>query len=156
MEEAEYIAETLKLARTNIDSGKGGPFGALIVKDGNIIARAANSVTIKNDPTAHAEIEAIRKACEELNTFDLSGCILYASCEPCPMCFSAIYWAHIDRVYFASNKDKAAEAGFDDQYIYDQLQQKAELRAVPMAEVKHPDAGREFILWNESGNKIPY
>ncbi|HYK54848.1 MAG TPA: nucleoside deaminase, partial [Flavisolibacter sp.] len=116
-----FMREAIQLSVDNVEQGKGGPFGAVIVKDGKIIAHGANEVTCTNDPTAHAEVVAIRNAGKALNSFDLTGCEIYASCEPCPMCLAAIYWARIDKLYFASTKQDAATSNFDDQLIYDEL-----------------------------------
>ena len=116
----EYMRRAIELSRKSVAHG-GGPFGAVIVKDGKIIAESSNSVTIDNDPTAHAEINTIRKACKALNSFELVGCDIYSSCEPCPMCLGAIYWSRLDNLYFANNKQDAADIGFDDSFIYDEL-----------------------------------
>ena len=120
--QSEFMQEAIQLSIENVKSGKGGPFGAVIVKDGKIIARGANGVTSTNDPTAHAEVVAIRNACKELGTFQLDGCEIYTSCEPCPMCLGAIYWARPDRMYFANTKKNAADINFDDQFIYEELE----------------------------------
>ena len=117
MEKTDIMRKAIALSIENVKNG-GGPFGALIVKDGKIIAHGVNRVTANNDPTAHAEISAIRAACEKLHTFDLSGCEIYTSCEPCPMCLGAIYWAHLDKIYYGNNKHDAADIGFDDSFIY--------------------------------------
>ena len=114
----DHMRRAISLAEDNASSGNGGPFGAVIVKDGKVVAEGSNTVTVDNDPTAHAEVNAIRRACAVLGTFDLSGCELYTSCEPCPMCLAACYWAHISRVYYAAGRDDAAAAGFDDDMIY--------------------------------------
>ena len=117
MEHEDFMRQAIALAVENVKSG-GGPFGAVIVKDGKVVATGVNRVTSDNDPTAHAEVNAIRKACMLLGTFDLSGCVLYTSCEPCPMCLGAIYWAHLDKIYYGANQRDAASANFDDSYIY--------------------------------------
>jgi tRNA(Arg) A34 adenosine deaminase TadA len=119
--EVPFLREAIQVSIKNVQENNGGPFGAVIVKAGKIIARGANKVTAKNDPTAHAEVEAIRQACEVLGTFDLSGCDIYASCEPCPMCLGAIYWSRVDHLYFAATKEDAAEIGFDDEFIYEEI-----------------------------------
>ena len=129
----KFMREAVRLAIDNIGTGKGGPFAALVVKDGEIIARGLNNVTSSNDPTAHAEVTAIRAACQELGTFQLTGCDLYTTCEPCPMCLGAIYWARPARVYFASTRDDAADAGFDDSLIYSEIQQPLEVSPHPHA-----------------------
>lgn len=134
----------------------GGPFGAVIVKDGKIIASSNNKVTINNDPTAHAEVMAIRKACKKLNTFDLSGCELYASCEPCPMCLSAMYWAHIDHYYYANQKEDAKKIGFDDNFIYEELDKKPQYRKMPREQFMRNEALEAFNMWESKGDKIEY
>ena len=120
-ENLEFMREAIRLSVENVERGKGGPFGAVIVKDGKIIARGVNEVTSSNDPTAHAEVVAIRKACTALGTFQLQGCELYASCEPCPMCLAAIYWARPDKIYYANTKEDAAGIEFDDKFIYEEM-----------------------------------
>lgn len=151
----EWMMEAIELAKENIKKG-GGPFGAVIVKDGKVIARTGNSVTLSNDPTAHAEVNAIREACRKLGTFDLSGCEIYSSCEPCPMCLSAIYWAHIDRLYFAGSRQDAARAGFDDQFLYDEIVKPLEERKIPVT-VLFPVEGKEpFEAWERYEDKIEY
>src|SRR5574344_2535218 len=117
----DFLLCAIQMATDNVANGNGGPFGAVVAKEGKIIARATNTVTTSNDPTAHAEVNAIREACRVLGTFDLSGCEIYSSCEPCPMCLSAIYWARIDRVYYSADKKQASKAGFDDGFIYEEL-----------------------------------
>jgi len=130
MESTSFMQLAIDLAIENVKQGKGGPFGAVVVKEGKIVGKAANSVTSTNDPTAHAEVNAIRQACAHLKTFDLSGCELYASCEPCPMCLAAIYWARIDKVYVSATKHDAAEVGFDDAFIYEEFALPKENRKV--------------------------
>ena len=120
MDKKDFMRKAIALSIENVKNG-GGPFGAVIVKDNEIIATGVNRVTANHDPTAHAEVSAIRAACEKLNTFDLSGCEIYTSCEPCPMCLGAIYWAHLDKIYYGNNKHDAADIGFDDSFIYDEL-----------------------------------
>ncbi|MDL2322383.1 nucleoside deaminase [Bacteroidales bacterium OttesenSCG-928-A17] len=134
----------------------GGPFGAVITKDGQIIASGSNQVTIKTDPTAHAEVTTIREAARKLNTFDLSGCEIYSSCEPCPMCLSAIYWARIDKLYFANTKEDAKNAGFDDSFIYDQLELPEENRAIPVVRMMRNEAIEAFEIWKNKEDKIEY
>jgi guanine deaminase len=151
-----FIETTIKMARENVKNGLGGPFAAIVVKDNQIISRGANSVTKINDPTAHAEIEAIREASRKLDNFDLSGCELYSSCEPCPMCLSAIYWARIDKVYFAAGKQQAAEAGFDDAFIYEQLALPINERSIQMIQVKTPNTESPFQAWDDSKDKVLY
>lgn len=148
----EAFSEAFQSVHQNI----GGPFGAVIVKEGKVVGKGGNQVVARNDPTAHAEIVAIREACANLNTFDLSGCTLYATCEPCPMCLSAIYWANIDKVYFSSTRYDAAEIGFRDNHIYGELEQKPEDRTLPFHQIDHPHAGELFKVWTQKIDKIPY
>lgn len=151
-----FMSKAIELSEENVKAGRGGPFGAIIAKKGAIIATAANLVTILNDPTAHAEIVAIRKAANELRTFDLKGCELYASCEPCPMCLGAIYWARLDRIYFAANKEDAAEVEFDDHFIYQELQKKLKERSIPSAQLLRKQALYALQLWKEKTSKVKY
>ena len=136
----------------NVKNNNGGPFAAIIVKDGKIISKGVNCVVKDNDPTAHAEIVAIRKACKELNTYNLSGCILYSSCEACPMCYAAIRWARIDEIYYSNTRDDAANIGFIDSEIYDEIQNKK----MKMVQMLHPKAIQAFQLWNEDSQNIKY
>lgn len=156
MDNKEYLNKAIKLSEENVENSIGGPFGAVIVKDGEIIATGTNEVTSSNDPTAHAEIIAIRRASAKLNTFDLSECILYTSCEPCPMCMSAVYWARIGKVYYANKSEEAAAAGFDDQWIYEELEKEHGERLVLMQHIHLDNAGHAFQMWNKSENKIEY
>ncbi|HNV82324.1 MAG: nucleoside deaminase [Tenuifilaceae bacterium] len=151
----KFMRIAIKLSLTNIDKN-GGPFGAVIVKDGVIIARGVNRVTASNDPTAHAEVEAIRKASKKLNSFNLSGCDIYTSCEPCPMCLSAIYWAHIDRVFFGNTKDDAKAIGFDDSFIYDELALPLKKRKVRVRQLLRDEAIAGFKKWENFEGKIEY
>jgi tRNA(Arg) A34 adenosine deaminase TadA len=151
----EYMRLAIDLSKKSIEEG-GGPFGAVIVKDGEIVAAAANRVTLHNDPTAHAEVMAIREACQKLNTFDLSGCELYASCEPCPMCLSAMYWAHIDNFYYANDKNDAAKIGFDDAFIYEELDKPQEKRNMPRVQMLRDEAVKAFKRWEEKTDKTEY
>jgi guanine deaminase len=155
MMHATYIRRAIALADRNVDMG-GGPFGAVIVKDGKVIAEAANGVTRNNDPTAHAEIVAIREAGRKLNDFNLSGCVIYTSCEPCPMCLGAIYWARISGVWFASGKEDAGSAGFDDSLIYEELSKEIGARKLKMEQLKEPRADALFRKWMEKTDKEPY
>ncbi len=139
----------------NIKLG-GGPFGAVIVKDGKIIAEGANKVTINNDPTAHAEVIAIRNAATYLNDFNLSGCEIYTSCEPCPMCLSAIYWARLDKIWYANTKTDAKDIGFDDSFIYDEVQLPMEKRAIPIKQLLRNEALEAFKQWEEKDDKTEY
>ena len=151
-----FLAKAIDLAVENIHRGNGGPFAAIVVKDGAIIATGVNSVTTLNDPTAHAEVMAIRAACQALNSFELTGCDLYTSCEPCPMCLGAIYWARPAHVYFAATSSDAAGAGFDDSYIYQQAALPHDKRSIPMTHVTGVDGARPFIEWAGLANKTPY
>jgi tRNA(Arg) A34 adenosine deaminase TadA len=155
MEQEKFINEAIKLASDNVDND-GGPFGAVIVKDNEVIARGTNRVTGNNDPTAHAEVQAIREACRKLETFDLSGCKIYTSCEPCPMCFSAIYWAHLDEVYYAASHEDAANAGFDDAFIYDEIKRHPNERSVPFVCLNMDTGNLPFDKWINSTQKIEY
>lgn len=146
----------IRLAEKNVNEAKGGPFGAVIVKEGKVIAKSANKVTLSNDPTAHAEVSAIRIACKKLKTFDLTGCIIYTSCEPCPMCLGAIYWSRLATIYYANTKKDAAEIGFDDQFIYEELDLAMEQRKLPIIQMMRPEALAAFRLWDKSPLKIEY
>jgi tRNA(Arg) A34 adenosine deaminase TadA len=157
MEEIKaYMQEAISLAEKNVHGNNGGPFGAVVVKDGKIIGRGGNKVTVNNDPTAHAEIVAIREAAKNLGTFDLSGCEIYASCEPCPMCLGAIYWSHIDKLYYAATKDDAAKANFDDSFIYAEIAKPKDQRQLQSVQLMREDAVKVFEQWNRLENKIPY
>ena len=151
----KFMKEAVKLASENISKG-GGPFAAVIVKDEKIISRSGNSVTQTNDPTAHAEVNAIREACRVLNTFHLEGCSIYASCEPCPMCLSAIYWARIDRVFFAATREDAADAGFDDSLIYNEIPKPFAERKIQFTHLSSCETLHPFILWKQESNKVKY
>lgn len=153
---SKYLSLTIEMAQDNVRSGHGGPFAALIVRDGEIIAASANSVTSSNDPTAHAEVNAIREACRKLKTFQLDDCELFTSCEPCPMCLGAIYWSRISKVYFAASQDEAAAAGFDDKFIYLEIEKPHLDRNIPFVHVKIENPIAPFRVWNESENKIAY
>jgi len=153
---ADFMRRAIALALENVRSGGGGPFAALVVKDGSIIATGANSVTATNDPTAHAEIVAIRAACRILGAFQLAGCDLYSTCEPCPMCLGAIYWARPARVFYAGTAADAAEAGFDDAFIYAELQRPPESRRIPMIQLLRDESLAVFSVWKQQPNKTPY
>ncbi len=155
-EEKYFMSEAIRLAKENAETGKGGPFGAVIVREGEIIATGVNSVTLNNDPTAHAEVVAIRNACKKLNSFQLNDCEIYSSCEPCPMCFGAIYWARIKKLYFASSKNDAANAGFDDSFIYKELELPIEKRHIPTKQIMKNQALEVFKVWKETEEKIEY
>ena len=150
------LKQTLEMAAENFRLGIGGPFAAIIMKNGKEIARSANMVTSTNDPTAHAEIVTIRKACEALNSFSLEGCEIISSCEPCPMCLSAIYWARIDKLYYAAGKADAAKAGFDDDYIYKEIKNKPRNRKLPSRQIKVSGYRKPFNEWVKFENKKIY
>ena len=151
-----FMERAIQLSVDNVVQGRGGPFGAVIVRAHEIIAEGANSVTMRNDPTAHAEVTAIREACSKLGTFELRGCELYSSCEPCPMCLGAIYWAHLDRVYFAGNALDASQAGFSDAFIYREISRPPSARSIPMVQMMHSEALEAFRVWEKQPNKITY
>ena len=155
MEDKDFMRQAIALAVDNVENG-GGPFGAVIVKDGKVVATGTNRVTPNNDPTAHAEVCAIRAACAKLGTFNLSGCVLYTSCEPCPMCLGAIYWAHIDKIYYAANQHDAAAVDFDDSFIYRELELKPEQRHKPMENILHDEALAPFKAWGIKSDKVEY
>jgi len=155
-EAAKFMKKAIRLSILNVEKGNGGPFGTVIVKDGKVIARGVNSVTLTNDPTAHAEIVAIRKACRALKTFQLAGCDIYTSCEPCPMCLAAIYWARPDRIFFAGSKEDAAAINFDDKLIYDEIAKPIAERKIFTQQVLREQALEAFKKWSESPNKIEY
>lgn len=155
MTRKELMRKAIELSIENIASG-GGPFGAVITRDGEIIATGVNRVTSEHDPTSHAKVNAIRNACRKLNTFDLAGCEIYTSCQPCPMCLGAIYWAHIDKIYYGNTKTDAKEIGFDDSFIYDELALPDSLRRLPAESMLSDEAIRAFRLWDDSDSKIKY
>ena len=156
MEHHNFMLRAIELSQLGMESGQGGPFGCVIVKDGKIIARGANQVTSSNDPTAHAEVVAIRNACKELGSFQLDGCEIYTSCEPCPMCLGAIYWARPDKMYFANTKKDAADIQFDDQFIYEELEIPYTNRKLETIPMMREEALEAFRLWTDSINKIEY
>jgi guanine deaminase len=151
----KFMREAIELSIVNVTKG-GGPFGAVVVKNGKIISEGTNNVTKKNDPTAHAEIVAIREAAKKLKTFDLKGCEIYTSCEPCPMCLSAIYWANIEKIYFANTKKDAAKIGFRDDHIYKELAAPLNKRNLPIVQAMHSEALKAFELWEYKSDKVPY
>jgi len=155
-EQRKFMQMAVDLARENIENGQGGPFGAVIVKDGKVVGQGANKVTTINDPTAHAEVMAIRNACKALGSFQLDGCDIYSSCEPCPMCLGAIYWARPDNLYFACTREDAANAGFDDSYIYHQLSLPMEKRKIRTSHFMRDESMKVFDIWNGMTNKIEY
>ena len=152
----KFMREAIRLSLENVQSGKGGPFGAIIVKNGEMIATGVNEVTGTNDPTAHAEIIAIRNACEKLDSFQLDDCEIYCSCEPCPMCLGAIYWTRLKAVYFANTKKDAAEINFDDNSIYQEIELPINERKLPTIQLLRDEAQSAFILWQKNDNKIDY
>jgi len=151
-----FMARAIQLSIENVRSGQGGPFASVIVRANQIVAEAVNRVTATNDPTAHAEILAIREACRKLGTFELKDCELYTSCEPCPMCFGAIYWARLSRYYFANTAQDAAQIGFDDSLIYSELQQPSAQRRIPAIPMMRAEALAAFRAWSERSDKLRY
>lgn len=154
--EIKFLERAIELSELGMQSGKGGPFGCVIVKDGKIVGEGCNQVTTTNDPTAHAEVVAIRNACKNLNTFQLTGCDVYASCEPCPMCLGAIYWARPGRVIYANTKKDAAAINFDDQFIYDEMEKANTERTIVFIHHPHQKALEVFRQWKHMENKIGY
>ncbi len=152
----QFMTEAIRLAIDNVKSGNGGPFGAVIVKNGEVISTGVNRVTSTNDPTAHAEVIAIREACKKLDSFQLEGCEIYASCEPCPMCLGAIYWARPDKIYFTGTKKDAADIDFDDSFIYNEMNVPFEERSIKTIHVRHPETLAPFIEWKNKKDKIEY
>lgn len=151
-----FIKKAINLSIASIQAGTGGPYGCVVVKKGEIIAEGKNCVTSHNDPSAHAEVEAIRAACKSLNNHQLTDCIIYTSCEPCPMCLGAIYWSRAKAVYFASTREDAANAGFDDSFIYQEINQSPELRNIPFIHIQDSEAGKAFQIWNDKQDKLEY
>jgi len=151
----KFMIRAIELSIESVNLG-GGPFGSVIIKDEKIIAEGFNKVTSTNDPTAHGEIVTIRKACKNLNNFNLSGCELYSTCEPCPMCLSAIYWAHIEKIYYANTRDDAQKIDFDDSLIYSELQKKIKKRKIPMIQMMRDEALKAFELWDKKTDKVKY
>jgi tRNA(Arg) A34 adenosine deaminase TadA len=150
------MRHAIRLSAERMREGAGGPFGAVIVKDGRVIAEGWNRVTSENDPTAHAEVIAIRRACEALGAYTLAGCEIYTSCEPCPMCLAAIYWARMDRIFFANSREDAAAIGFDDDLIYGEVSKPIENRAIPTIKLPLPEAEAVFAEWQAKPDKILY
>ncbi|MBF1628053.1 nucleoside deaminase [Prevotella sp.] len=155
MTKEELMQRAIELSINSVRNG-GGPFGAVIAREGEIIAEGSNGVTIYNDPTAHAEVTAIRKACEKLGTFELKGCEIYTSCEPCPMCLGAIYWAHLDKIYYANDRKDAADIGFDDDFIYQEIEVKPQYRKKPSEILMREEGLEAFRIWNKKTDKIEY
>jgi tRNA(Arg) A34 adenosine deaminase TadA len=153
---AALLRRAVSLAVANAREGTGGPFAALVARDGEVIAEAGNRVTRGNDPTAHAEIEAIREACRRLGTFSLAGCEIFASCEPCPMCLGAVYWARLDRLWFAAGRADAAAAGFDDDLLYREVTLPPEARSLATVRLSLPEAGEPFDAWRAHAGRIEY
>ena len=151
----DFMRQAIALAVENVKNG-GGPFGAVIVKDGRVVAAGVNRVVPNNDPTAHAEVNAIRAACVKLGTFNLSGCVLYTSCEPCPMCLGAIYWAHIDKIYYGATQHDAAAVDFDDSFIYRELELEPAERNKPVENILHDEAQAPFDAWRNKADKVEY
>lgn len=155
MTNKELMRRAIELSKQSVRNG-GGPFGAVIARNGEIIAEGSNCVTIDCDPTAHAEVSTIRKACKALKTFDLSGCEIFTSCEPCPMCFGAIYWAHLDKIYMGNDRKDAAKIGFDDDFIYQEIALPAESRKKPSEILLRDEAIEAFKMWDEKEDKTEY
>ena len=151
----KFMQRAIELSIESVNIG-GGPFGSVIVKENKIISEGSNEVTLINDPTAHAEIVAIRQACKNLNNFDLSSCELYSTCEPCPMCLSAIYWARIDKIYYANTRDDAQQIDFDDSFIYSEFQKNINKRKIPMVQMMRNEALKAFELWDKKIDKVKY
>ena len=156
MANSEFMKRAIKLSQEHMNAGHGGPFGAVIVKDGKIISEGWNQVLSTNDPTAHAEVQAIRKASQSLGCFDLSGAEIYTSCEPCPMCLSAIYWARLDKIYYANTRKDAAKINFDDDLIYQEIPKAIENRKIPMQQLLQEEAQKVFKDWEKKENKTLY
>jgi tRNA(Arg) A34 adenosine deaminase TadA len=152
----QFMQQAIALATENVVSGRGGPFGAVIVKDGEVLATGVNHVTEWNDPSAHAEIVAIREACSKLESFRLDGCDVYSSCEPCPMCLAALYWAHVRAIYFGNSAADAARIGFDDSFLYDELRKPLDQRRIPIENMLRDQAQESFIAWEASPKKVQY
>jgi guanine deaminase len=151
-----YLRRAIELAIQNVLTGGGGPFAAVIVRDGEVIAEAANSVTTTNDPTAHGEINAIRKACATLGTFSLADCEIYSSCEPCPMCLAAIYWARLGAIYYGCGQQDAAKAGFDDAFLYEEIARSSQERSIPAEQLLQAEAWEAFATWIAASTKVDY
>ena len=153
---SSFMARAIQLSIENVRSGQGGPFGAVVVQNGSIIAEGVNQVTLSTDPTAHAEVLAIRRACEKLRLFELKSCELYTSCEPCPMCLGAIYWARLSRVYFANSAADATKIGFDDSFVYHEIAQAFSQRKIPMIQMMREEALVAFSAWEQKPDKVRY
>lgn len=154
--EQKYLDRAVELARNGMLAGNGGPFGCVIVRDGNIVGEGSNMVTSTNDPTAHAEVVAIRNACAALNTFQLDGCVVYTSCEPCPMCLGALYWARVQKVIYANTRQEAAAIEFDDEFIYNEISTDFMARQIPFVHEPHEGAKQVFEEWRKIESKLKY
>lgn len=152
----EFMLRAIELSRINMHAGAGGPFGAVIVKEGKIIGEGWNKVTSSNDPTAHAEVVAIRNACENIKNFNLEGAEIYTSCEPCPMCLAAVYWARLDKIYFGNTRTDAAAIEFDDDFLYQEIPKDIKQRKIPMEQCAHDEALKVFNEWQNKSDKVPY
>ena len=152
----EFMLQAIQLATDNVTSGRGGPFGAVVVKDGKVIATGANQVTALNDPTAHAEVTAIRNACTALGHFQLDGCDVYTSCEPCPMCLAALYWSRCRAIYFGNCAADAAKVGFDDSFLYEEVKKPLSERSIPIVRMLPEQAWESFAAWEKSSFKVDY
>lgn len=155
-DDKRFMQRAIELSNIAVETNMGGPFGCVVVKDGKIIAEGHNSVTGTNDPTAHAEMVAIRNACKELNSFQLDDCVIYTSCEPCPMCFGAIYWSRAKKVYYGCTKEDAAKIDFDDQFIYDELDKKGKNQKIEFVNMMRSDSNVVFDQWAEKNDKVKY
>lgn len=154
--DAAFLREAIRLSIEKMEANEGGPFGAVVVRDGEILGRGWNRVTSTNDPTAHAEVTAIREACSRLNNFSLAGCEIYSSCEPCPLCLAAVYWSRLDRVYYAATCDDAASAGFDDRNFYREIVKPPVGRSIPMEQAMRNEALVALQIWGDKADRIPY
>lgn len=152
----DFLREAIRLSRDSINAQEGGPFGAVVVQNGSIVGRGWNQVTSTNDPTAHAEVMAIRDACSRLKTFSLAGCEIYCSSEPCPLCLSAIYWSRLDHIYYAASCEDAAAVGFDDQHFYQELRKPVDERTIPMQQALRDEAVKTLQAWKKKEDRIPY
>ena len=152
----EFLRRAISLATENVATGRGGPFAAVIVRDGKIVGEGVNTVTVSHDPTAHGEVNAIRAATKALGTFTLTGCELYTSCEPCPMCLAASYWARLDAIYYGASAADAARAGFDDAFLYDEMRKEQSTRTLPASQLLAAEAWASFQAWIDSAQKIEY
>jgi guanine deaminase len=152
----EFMKQAIQLATENVVSGRGGPFGAVVVKDGVVIATGANQVTATNDPTAHAEVTAIRNACQTLGHFQPEGCDVYTSCEPCPMCLAALYWSRCRAIYYGNSAADAARVGFDDSFLYEEVKKPLDQRTIPISQLLPAEAWESFAAWDKSPFKVNY